>query len=308
MKSLIKIAAKAALIGVLVSISTFAAQRRVALPHPVLFMYGYLEALPATGELYTPQQYNKVWYDTIQVLNVIDGITQNADFVNRLRAQGKIFTYHVLNHVDATHKTVDDFVNAWSQPFENTLGGKLPGGFDAICIDEFNTYRDGTPESRLQNEALKKTREKYPDRLIFVSGVGRLGDGGIGSLSGDKSTTYNDTLNAIQKYADVFLLEHYLRSGNPQFEYFASKAKNIHDNCPGLMEKTIYILQIAQTPPETGDDNPKVNFFSFLESQFKAIKTGPLTQRMPGIGFWVFYRSKPETVEEVLHLVQQYYK
>ena len=90
-------------------------------------------------------------------------------------------------------------------------------------------------------------------------------------------------------------------------QYTPSKARNVHDNSPGLLEKTIYILQIAQTPPYTADDNPNVNFFSFLESQFADIRNGPLTQRMPGIGFWVFYRAKPETVEEVLQLVKQYY-
>src|SRR5579875_2133517 len=161
--------------------------RRIGVPHPILFMYGH-EKLTGKSQFWpSTAQYKTEWDKVIAAFNVIDGSTRDANLVTSLRAQGKIFARHVSNTKDAKHATPADFVAEWSKPFDDTLGGQLPGGFDAICIDEFHSAADGTPESRLQVESLKEIREKYPDRLIFASGVWKLADGGSESKYGSKT-------------------------------------------------------------------------------------------------------------------------
>lgn len=294
-----------------------AGERRIALPHPVLMMYGYADALTGKPEFWpssNPQEsydvgrYKAVWQETLRVFNVVDGITQDADLVKQLRQEGKVFAYHVSNRIDEHHKTVADFVSEWSQPFENTLGGKLPGGFDAICIDEFHSFPEGSPRAQLAIQALKQVREQYPDRLIFVSGVLELGDGGPGSLYGDKQTVYDDTLSAVLKYSDIFVLENYQHERNPQFQYFESLGRNIETRCPGLLKKTIFALYISQSAPFIADDDPAINFFDFLECQVDLIKIGRYSRQMPGVAYWVFYRSKPETIERVITLTKGHFK
>jgi hypothetical protein len=287
------------LILLLGTAGTMAAERRMPLPNPVLFMYGYGDSIS--------DEYRPIWEKTLKAFTAFDGITQDAKLVKRLRSEGKIFAYHVWNPVDAGNKTVEGLVASWSAPFENTLGGGLPGGFDGITIDEFRSCPDGSEDSRMLIEALRRVRLRYPDRLIFVSGVWLLADGGPHGLFGLGQSTYDDVLNAIYTYADIFILENYQRTRKPQFQMFESMAKNIETRRPGLLKKTIYALYISQSAPFFADDDPKVNFYDFLESQLTLIKAGDDTRRMPGVGYWVFYRSKPETLEKVVSLTERYF-
>src|SRR5581483_9360784 len=96
--------------------------RRIAVPKPVLFIYGY-EKLTGKPQFWAnAEQYRAEWDKTSsQVFNVIEGATRDASFVTSLRAQGKIFAYRVSNTTDEKHKTVDDTVAAWSKPFTDTL-------------------------------------------------------------------------------------------------------------------------------------------------------------------------------------------
>ena len=271
-------------------------------------MYGYADKVTGSPTRWSDEAlYKEYWDKVINNFNVIDGITENAGLVTMLRKQGKVFAYHVSNTIDDKHQTADDFVKSWSEPFENTLGGKLLGGFDAICIDEFHSCADGSKESRLATEALRKIREKYPARLIFVSGVWKLGDGGPSSRYGSKKITFDEQLNAINEYADILILENYQRTGNPQFDFFESLAKNIESRSPRLLKKSIFALYISQTKPFIADDASGVNYFDFLEQQIRLIKTNNYTKNMPGVGFWIFYRSKPATIDKILDLQKKYY-
>ena len=56
---------------------------RVKLPKPIIFMQGYADYL------------QHKWQEIIPQVTVIEGITEDAAFVKRLRAQGKILAYHV---------------------------------------------------------------------------------------------------------------------------------------------------------------------------------------------------------------------
>ena len=146
---------------------TSAETPKPALPSPALFMYGYGDAQtenPQTAAL---------WRKLFGTFNIIEGTTTNADFVKRLRADGKVFAHHVVNTFEET-ATVDDIVAAWSAPFRNDLDGELPGGFDAIAVDELHSNPDGTPESKRVVAALRQLRERYPNKLILVSCVWKL--------------------------------------------------------------------------------------------------------------------------------------
>jgi hypothetical protein len=177
-------------------------------------------------------------------------------------------------------------------------------GFDAIMIDEFRPEPDGSLAADRCIEALRRVRERYPDRLIFVSGMWRLADGGPGSRRGDKRVTYDETLRAIRRYADLFVLESYQRTGNPQLYLFDLFAKNLEERVPGLLRKTIYALLIARTPPHDAGDDPRRDLASFLGEQLRTIRTGALPRTMPGVGYWVFYRSTPETIAATVEMTR----
>ena len=57
----------------------------------------------------------------------------------------------------------------WRAPFDNNLKGKLPGGFDAIAIDELRgADTDGTAQSKRVCAELKQLRELYPTKRILT--------------------------------------------------------------------------------------------------------------------------------------------
>jgi hypothetical protein len=61
---------------------------------------------------------------------------------------------------------------------------------------------------------------------------------------------------------------------------------------------------IAQTPPNDAGDDPRRDLPRFLNEQMTAIRTGALTRAMPGVGYWVFYRSRPETVAATVEMTR----
>ena len=269
-----------------------------ALPSPALYMYGYSDT-----QMQRPQ-IAALWTKAFETFNIIEGVTTDADFVKRLRAEGKPFAHHVVNTFD-DDATVDDIVEAWSVPFRDDLGGKLPGGFDAIAVDELHSTPDGTPASKRVVAALRRLRERYPNKLILVSAVWKLGFSGHKRRNG---TLYDEQLKAVNECADLLFLESYHSEVNPQLYLFDQMAKNVDARVPGLLKKTIFGLGIPQNRPfPYGDCSPYVEFGDFLDAQLHRIKNSPLTRDMPGIGYWVFYRARPETVIHTTNLTDHYY-
>jgi len=269
-------------------------ERRLKIPSPVIFMYGY------SDDNYELRKSD--WEKVIDSSNVIEGITDNAEFVKKLRLKGKIFAYHVELPKKIEDYDVESIVLAWSKALDNTLNGELPEGFDAICIDEFHSYKDGNNESNVSIEALKQIREKYKDRLIFASGVWKLGNSGSISFK-NKGSTFDNTLNAINKYADIFILENYQKIGNPQLYLFDSLARNLKNRIPGLVDKIIYALYISQN--RLGDDKPGNGLHLFLEKQMDMAINSTALKPTKGIAFWIFYRAQPETIDVVSKLVRE---
>ena len=267
---------------------------RVKLKEPTIVMYGYSDAAKDR------------WAQTFDTANVVTGVTSDAALVERLRAKGVVFACHVGNTPGPGLQTVDDFVRAWSAPFRDTLGGKLPGGFDAISIDELHSNKDGSPESNRAVAALRELRRLYPNRIILAWGVWKLAAGaGIGHHA--TKDTHDDQLRAARDFTDRFLIECYQREGNPQFELFEDLARNINERAPGLLEKTIVGLQISQSEPFVADDDKAANFFEFLDAQFHVLRNDPLLKTTQGVAFWAFYRAKPEMIEHVNALTRHYF-
>ncbi len=114
----------------------------------------------------------KAFRKLIPQFNVIEGTSSNAAFIKELRTKGCIYAAHVTNPVSATE---DELVAEWRAPFEKDLGGQLPGGYDAIAIDELRANPDGSTQSQRVCGALAKLRELYPKKQIYAAATWHLG-------------------------------------------------------------------------------------------------------------------------------------
>lgn len=282
------------------------------LPQPSLIMYGYsdADAVRYSGFWLEREQWEKSWKETVKHYNIITGKTKDAGLVKRLRAQNKIFAYHVNNTRDAKHQTVEDFVRDWSKPFEDTLDGKLPGGFDAISIDELHSDGDGTVESETAIAAVRELRRRYPQKLIIAWGVWRLGLAGSPGAGGKQfipDRLCDRQLQMVTECCDLFVMECYHREANAHLGFFAEMAKNLDKRAPGLLPKTIFGLGIAQSPDCNYDDLPEVDFGGFLDKQMTLLKSTPELQKTQGVALWAFYRAKPDTITMLNGLVDKHY-
>ena len=169
------------LIGLLGRVSWVQA---VTLPDHILYQDGYSVVWQGT------ESFNE---DLRDYFTVIGGNTTDAGLVQQLRSEGKIFAYTVGYNPSFT---TQQLVNLWSVPFNNTLGGALPGGFDAIEIDEIVPYANGTVESNRIVAALAQLRAEYPDKIIATFTAQALGW---------DPATYSNLWNGINNYADLNL-------------------------------------------------------------------------------------------------------
>ncbi|HAB10053.1 MAG TPA: hypothetical protein DCE47_00015, partial [Planctomycetaceae bacterium] len=227
-------------------------------------------------------------------INVIEGTSRNATFIKELRRQKCIYAAHVNSPPGAS---LDELVKRWGAPFEDDLGGKLPGGYDAIAIDELRADKDGSPQSAIVCEALKRIRKAYPDKQIYAAATWQLGR---------NSRNHTEQLKAVDRYVDVLMLEVYLRESRPAYGYIANWAGQIQAISPGLLSKTVYGLGIAQRG-YLFDDSTSLSFLAHLDHQFHVIRQDRRSRLMPGVMFWVYYRSQTEVLPEYLARLSQHY-
>ncbi len=270
--------------------------KKLSIPRPAIFMWGYSDS-SRTSE-------KKLWDLTLQTVNIIEGLTSNAKLVRELRAEGKVFAWHVVNRIKAGD-SVESIVEKWSEPFRNTLKGELPGGFDAISIDELHPWPDGDARSELVIKALAELKRRYPGKLVLAAVRWQVAASGLKRVKGE---VYDRQLRAIRDHVDLVFLEFYLNEVNPQFHVFGELAENVEKLAPGILAKSIYGLGIPQNKPfPYGDSSPHVEFGDYLDKQIHTIRNHPLARKMPGIGYWVFYRASSTTVQHVLNLSRHYY-
>jgi hypothetical protein len=270
-------------------------QNRRAMPsRPYMLMYGYSDAMKS------------LWTESLQYINIITGCTEDFEFVRDLRDRGILFAYHVTPRLDLECHTAEELADCWCRVLENDFNGRLPGGFDAIAVDEIGS-EDGTDEAQRICEALRLARSRCPDRRIFVWGTWRMGQGGGQSFRLSPFVTYDEELRAVNEYADLFLYEWYVREGNQQLSEFVSTARNLERRSPGLLAKTLYGLYISQSAPFVADDSPGVDFKDYLDEQFHRFANEPVLQRTAGLAFWCFYRAKLDTIAYINQLIGHYY-
>ncbi|MFO1022623.1 MAG: hypothetical protein U0903_18285 [Planctomycetales bacterium] len=291
-----------------------AAQSVNAEPGPVKFaapyrvMYGYCdpEDLRVGGFWQSREEWNNSWEDVFQHFNVITGRTTDADLVKRLRAKGKVFAYHVQNK----NENWESLLQEWSRPFEDTLNGDLPGGFDAISIDELHSNPDGSVESDNTIKALRELHKRWPHKIIIAWAVAKVGLGGSTGSYGKRYAEghlFDRQLKAVADCCNLLIIESYQREANPHFAMANEVAHNLEARHPGLIKKTIIGLGISQSPDLNYDDRPDMDFGEHLEKQIKLIHADHVLKQTPGIGFWAFYRAKPELMPTLNGLVDKYY-
>ena len=254
-------------------------------PRPFVCMYGHSDDRGVTD----------AFRKLVPRINVIEGTSTNAAFIRELRARDCIYAAHVTNPETAT---TGQLLARWRMPFDNTLGGRLPGGYDAIAIDELRSNPDGSVQSRRVCDALAALRKLYPRKQIYAAATWHLGR---------EAPKYSQQLRAVHQHVDMLMLEVYLREQRPVYGYFASWADQLKSVEPGLLSKTVYGLGISQRG-YLYDDSTSVGFFGHLDQQFHSIRTDPDASKMPGVMFWAYYRSETDVTPEYLaRLVDHYY-
>ena len=258
---------------------------QVQTPKPFICMYGHSDDTGVT------EAFRKL----IPRINVIEGTSSNVAFIKELRDKNCIYAAHVTNPVSATEA---ELVALWRAPFENELGGQLPGGYDAVAIDELRANPDNSEQSDRVCRALAKLRNLYPRKQVYAAATWQLGY---------EASKYTQQLRAVYQYVDILMLEAYLRETRPAYGYFANWADQLKAIEPGLLGKTVYGLGVAQRG-YLYDDSTKVGLFGHLDRQFFAICTDADAARMPGVMYWVYYRSETSVTPEYLaRLADHYY-
>jgi hypothetical protein len=254
---------------------------------PFCVMYGHSDDAGAT------EHFRDV---LLPAFNVIEGTSGNASFIKELRDQGKVYAAHVNNPIN---ESAAQLLARWRAPFDNTLGGQLPGGYDAIGIDELHgTSTNGSANSDAVVSALGDLRSLYPDKQIFVATTWHYGQ---------NSASYSEQLIALNQHVDLMMIENYLREDNYNHGFFTSYADNLKTVASGILSKSVYGLYIAQGN-FAADTSTDVGFWGFLDDQMHRIQSDADASLMPGIMFWVYYQSEKDlTPAYVARLVDHYY-
>jgi hypothetical protein len=238
--------------------------------------------------------------------NIVCGTTSDSEYVLNLKAEGKLFAYAVSFNENAND--TNQLVELVSAAFENDLNGALPGGFDAVSLDELNSYADGTYQSDRVVAALEEIRTRYPGKVIIPWATWKHGDGGPSSVHNLSAYTFADKLQAVRDYTDLFMLENYLSEGVQNLTDFASFADNIDSYAPGILPMTCFGLAICQSAPFAYDDTSSVSLWGYLDKQFYSIRNDSDADDMPGVGFWIYYRTLiPEVVADMCKCLYSHY-
>ena len=190
--------------------------------------------------------------------------------------------------VELSTVTVDDLVRRWSHAMEEP-------GVDGISIDEF--IKDDPGIVRVWIDALRITRERYPDKLLFCWIAGK----------GLKPASLH---RALRDYADYCMPEIYYReskaAGFPDFEFvrFRETVDTLEKNAPGLAGK---ILMGVGVHEKLFDDDPDIEYSAFIEAQIRYIKTDPVMQKLPGLAFYAPMKLSQKNISFLNTLLRKYY-
>ena len=285
--------------------------RRTLPKPPYRLMYGYKDLVGFKPQPFwsDTKECERLWNEVFDRFNIVTGKTTDAAVVRRLRERGIVFAYSVSNNRNATHKTTEDFVREWSKPLEDTLGGQLPGGFDAISIDELHGDTDGSLDSEITINAVREVRRRFPEKLIFTWAPMVVVLAGSPDRNGQryaKGKVCDNQFRMVAECCDLMMIECYQKESASHFDWFTEAAKNLHARAPALMSKSVFGLCVSQRDDLNMDNKPDIDFAHHLEKQFQILRTEPLVKEMPGVAIYSFYRAKPKFIPTINQLVDKY--
>jgi len=188
-------------------------------------------------------------------------------------------------------------VDLWENAFTNELDGNLPGGYQALTVDEINMNDNTSLGAKIKHETLKRVKNNNPDRLIFVWV--------------HHGNPVASVLNKIYLYADRLIVEQYLTEGdsisNVGIRALAMKSVCQGQTCDGILSKTVIGLGTADTEDHAYDRNPAIDFPDFLDRQLHYIKNHSTLKNLPGVAFYNYARTRPETIAWINKLTRHYY-
>ena len=191
--------------------------------------------------------------------------------------------------VEMDRVTVDDLVSRWSHSMEEP-------GVDGISIDEF--IRDDPRLVSVWIEALRTVREEYPDKLICCWIAGK------GLNPANLHVTIRD-------YADFCMPEIYYREstamGFPDFNFtrFREAVDTLERNAPGLSGKILLGIGVNES---LFDNDPSIDYMTFIEAQLRTIVTDPVLKKLPGLAFYAPMKLSQKNVRLLDELVRKYFK
>ena len=278
---------------------------------PYRLMYGYKDLANFKPQPFwsDTKECARLWDDVFDHFNIITGKTTDAAVVKRLRERGIVFAFSVSNNRNATHKTTEDFVRDWSKPLQDTLDGQLPGGFDAISIDELHGDADGSADSEITIKAEREVRQRFPNKLILTWAPMAVVLAGSPDKNGQKyakGKVCDNQFRMVAECCDLLMIECYQKESTQHFDWFAEAAKNLNTRAPGLLSKSIFGLCVSQREDLNMDDKPEMDFAQHLEKQFKLLQNVPLVNQTSGVAVYAFYRAQPELIPTINALTFKY--
>jgi len=260
---------------------------------PILFTYGH-----------TDGNEQRLFIDTgaFQIANVIEGYTaKGSDY---FKEKGLLFTYHAYGLPSLAGGSGCQTTETCSQFLVNNWKAKFEAGFQAIAIDEFCS--SNVLFNNSQTDALNKIRQLYPisasnHKYIFAWGSSKcytqIGKGvGIESL-----------LSTIKTKADYFMPEIYFYEGNFTFSNFNTYLSQIESAAPGILDKSLVGIAMADTENYTPDLQPNIEFKEYLDEQFHFLANGQFASRIKGIAAYSYARSRPDTIVWLQNLFNHYF-
>lgn len=287
-----------------------AARPKLTPPYRLIYGYKDLEHFKPQPFWSDAQQCERGWAEVFKHFNIVTGRTTNAAVVKAMRARGIVFASSVSNNRNATHRTAEDLVRDWVKPLEETLGGELPGGFEAISIDELHGDADGSAEAEVTIKAVREVRRRFPQKLILAwapMAVVLAGSPGPNGQRYAKGKVCDEQFRMAEECCDLLMIESYHKESSPHFSWFAEAAGNVKTRAPGLWKKAIFGLCVSQREDLNMDDRPEVDFGEHLEKQFQLLRAEPVVKESAGVAIYAFYRAKPELIPTINRLVEKYY-
>ncbi|MFC1607582.1 hypothetical protein ACFL47_06380 [Candidatus Latescibacterota bacterium] len=274
--------------------------KKPEITHPVFFSYAW----PIGPD--TERDFTAIDMDAITVIDIgPDSLSYPPsirkhypkEVFDRWHNRGKILVRRCYDRpfgennkkIDMPDVTVEALVARWSTALEERY-------VDGISIDEF-IKKDPVLVGKWV-EALRTTRMKYPDKLIFCWIAGKGLD-----APAELHVALNDCV-------DYVMPEIYYREsqtpGFPDFRFvrFNDAVEKLKKNAPGIEDKIIMGIAVNE---KMCDDTDIIDYMDFVEAQIRYIRTDPLLKKLPGMAFYAPMKLGQVNIGRLDDMVKRYF-